>query len=96
MREYASRWNGCAEKAMPIKKITNLKTYQNNGEREYIEWMGLTLYICRYNHYLFASTYGYTILLISKKSPQMWMIQANREFDFAKKKEKKKQPKNKY
>lgn len=30
MREYASRWNGCAEKAIPIKK--NHKS-ENNGEK---------------------------------------------------------------
>lgn len=82
MREYASRWNGCAEKAMPIKKKSQIrKLTKTIVKREYIEWMGgSTLYICRYYHYLFARTYVYTILLISKKSPQMWMIQANKDF----------------
>ena len=59
MREYTFRWNGCAEEAMLIKIFRNLKTYQNIG-REYIEWMEggeLTLYFCRYDHCLFASTY---------------------------------------
>ena len=60
MREYTFRWNGCAEEAMLIKIFRNQKTYQKNC-RLYIEWMygggGLTLYFCRYDHYLFASTY---------------------------------------